>query len=55
MNCGECLMRNVEIVQLIDGICPKCGADYQAEVGISQTKNQLQTAAKTSPPVGNVS
>lgn len=28
-NCGECLMNDVEIVQLRgDGKCPRCGADY---------------------------
>lgn len=33
MNCGECLMRNVELVALrADGVCPRCGADYGAVV-----------------------
>lgn len=28
--CGECLMREVEIVQIgANGICPRCGADYR--------------------------
>lgn len=32
--CGECLMNDVEIVELgEDGICPKCGADYSAVLG----------------------
>jgi hypothetical protein len=29
-NCGECLFERTEIVQLIDGVCPKCGADYNS-------------------------
>lgn len=30
MKCGECLASKVEIVTLVNGICPKCGADYSA-------------------------
>lgn len=31
-NCGECLMNNVEIVELEeDGVCPRCGTDYGPE------------------------
>lgn len=30
-NCGECLMEHVEIVPLVGGVCPKCGADYRAK------------------------
>lgn len=26
LNCGECLMRDVKIVKLVDGVCPVCGA-----------------------------
>jgi hypothetical protein len=26
--CGECLYERVEVVQLVEGVCPKCGADY---------------------------
>lgn len=26
--CGECLSRDVRIVELVDGRCPKCEADY---------------------------
>lgn len=26
LKCGECLMERVEIVALVDGVCPKCGA-----------------------------
>ena len=26
MNCGYCLMEKVEIVALLDGVCPDCGA-----------------------------
>lgn len=26
--CGECLMNNVEIVELKDGVCPRCEIDY---------------------------
>ena len=30
-SCGECLMRDVEVVRLdADGRCPRCGADYSA-------------------------
>ena len=27
-NCGDCLFERVDIVQLVEGVCPKCGADY---------------------------
>jgi hypothetical protein len=27
--CGECLIEKIEVVTLVDGICPKCGADYR--------------------------
>lgn len=28
-NCGECLMNDVEVVELApDGKCPRCGVDY---------------------------
>lgn len=27
-SCGECLMNDVEVVALVDGVCPRCGADY---------------------------
>jgi len=29
LRCGECLMDDVEIVTLVHGICPRCGADYR--------------------------
>lgn len=29
-NCGECLYNKTEIVALVNGVCPKCGADYRA-------------------------
>lgn len=29
MNCGECLVNRVEIVPLVNGLCPKCKADYR--------------------------
>lgn len=28
LNCGECLMREAEMVALVDDKCPKCGTDY---------------------------
>lgn len=28
MKCGECLMRDVKFVELVNGKCPVCGADY---------------------------
>jgi hypothetical protein len=28
MNCGECLMSKVQIVKLVNGVCPDCGTDY---------------------------
>lgn len=32
-SCGECLMNDVEIVELAaDGKCPRCGVDYGREV-----------------------
>lgn len=32
-NCGECLMRDVEIVELAKtGVCPHCKTDYGPEV-----------------------
>jgi hypothetical protein len=34
MNCGECLYKNVEIVQLVNGVCPKCGTDYAATADV---------------------
>ncbi len=27
--CGECLWNRREIVSLVNGICPKCKADYR--------------------------
>jgi hypothetical protein len=27
--CGECLWNAQDVVALVDGICPKCGADYR--------------------------
>lgn len=33
MNCGECLAERVKIVELVSGVCPKCGTDYRPEVG----------------------
>lgn len=31
-NCGECLMTDVEIIELrADGVCPRCGANYGPE------------------------
>lgn len=29
-NCGECLYNKTEITALVNGVCPKCGADYRA-------------------------
>lgn len=31
MNCGECLMERTEMVPLVNGRCPKCGADYKVD------------------------
>lgn len=28
MKCGECLMERIKFVNLVDGICPECGTDY---------------------------
>lgn len=41
MNCGNCLMERVEMVKLVDGECPKCGADYgeHAEPKTAQPKH----------------
>lgn len=34
MNCGECLINDVEIVPLLNsGLCPRCGTDYSASIG----------------------
>jgi hypothetical protein len=30
VNCGECLMNRAEVVELVNGKCPKCGTDYAA-------------------------
>lgn len=32
MNCGECLIERVQIVPLVDDVCPVCGADYREEI-----------------------
>lgn len=29
-NCGECLLNRVEVVALVNGVCPECGADYRS-------------------------
>jgi hypothetical protein len=34
MHCGECLNKRVEIVQLVKGVCPKCGTDYAATADV---------------------
>lgn len=40
--CGECLMNDVEIVQLgPDGKCPRCGVNYGAAVG-NETMPQVK-------------
>ena len=28
MKCTYCLMKHTEIVELVKGVCPKCGTDY---------------------------
>ena len=30
MKCSECLLKNVEIVELVNNKCPKCGTEYVA-------------------------
>jgi hypothetical protein len=33
MNCGECLMNDVELVALLpSGACPRCGTQYDPQV-----------------------
>jgi hypothetical protein len=33
MNCGECLMNHVEVVELLpSGACPRCGTHYDPQV-----------------------
>jgi hypothetical protein len=34
MNCGECLNKDAKIVQLVNGVCPKCGTDYAATMDV---------------------
>lgn len=34
MMCGECLSKRVEIVELVKGVCPKCGTDYAATMDV---------------------
>ena len=34
MYCGECLHNKKEIVPLVKGVCPKCGADYAATADV---------------------
>lgn len=31
LNCGDCLADRAQIVPLVDGVCPQCGADYRGE------------------------
>ena len=31
--CGECLMTAVEVVELVEGKCPRCGIDYNKPIG----------------------
>lgn len=35
MKCGECLINNVKMVDLVNGVCPECGADYSKEPNIN--------------------
>ena len=32
MKCGDCLVRDVKMVDLVNGVCPKCGADYRDDL-----------------------
>jgi hypothetical protein len=34
MMCGECLDKRVELVPLVNGICPKCKTDYAATADV---------------------
>jgi hypothetical protein len=34
MMCGECLDKKAEFVQLVNGVCPKCGTDYAATADV---------------------
>lgn len=40
--CGECLMRDVEIVELVNNVCPVCGADYRADFPINLTPTDAE-------------
>ena len=28
MNCGDCLMNDAKVVEIVDNKCPECGRDY---------------------------
>jgi transposase-like protein len=38
MKCGFCLMDRVKMVELVAGVCPECGADYQKETAKYERK-----------------
>lgn len=48
-NCGECLMNDVEVVELnADGKCPRCGADYGPDRSEPPTKAEQPKTARRS-------
>lgn len=40
MKCGECLFNHAKMIDLVDGICPNCGADYRSNE--AQLENELK-------------
>lgn len=45
-NCGECLIERVEVVKLVDGVCPVCGTDYQHDAEVMSGSELLSSGEK---------
>jgi hypothetical protein len=51
MKCGACMSKRLEKVDLVNGVCPKCGADYpaitpkQQETELAKLKQFIQRNA----------
>jgi len=53
-SCGECLMNNVEIVELAgDGKCPRCGADYGPDQSVRDECGEKSMRAGGHAPVSS--